>query len=492
VKRKRIVFVCVENSNRSQMAEAFARMYGAETVEAFSAGSRPSGRINPNAVAAMHELGYDLAGHQSKGLTDLPPGDYDFAVTMGCGDPCPLLRARERLDWNIPDPRNMSPEQFRQVRDLIGQKVKDLLASFHGFPLLEAAGTPRELGRQHGEQCRRQLRAFLDYLRAALKLSTAEITRRALLFLPLFDRHCPHLVEEMEGLAEGAGLPLAQALAVQVRGEMGLLKEGPDPREGCTTFVISGRGTASGQILIGQNSDMDPEIEPCSYVLRLRPQGKPPMLMWTFGGQIGYHGMNGAGVAHFANALGGGPPWKFALPHYPVKRMMLERQTLAEVFDLLRSAPVCSSGNYVLCDGAGRIANVELTPEGFSVIEDTGAGFITHTNHFLCSPHDCPANRQASVPDSFPRLERIRMLVAAKFGSITADDMKSFLADHSGQPTSICRHAHDGPDHPSVSARGRTVASLIAEPAAGRLHVSRGNPCRNGYSTFSLHNDKSA
>jgi protein-tyrosine-phosphatase/predicted choloylglycine hydrolase len=491
---KRIVFVCVENSNRSQMAEAFARIYcGTDgpsvlregKIEAVSAGSRPSGRVNPKAIAAMAELGYDLNKHQSKALADLPDTDYDVAVTMGCGDQCPMLRARERLDWNIPDPRDMTPEQFRGVRDLIGQKVKELLARLQGavnsFPLLQAQGSPRQLGRQHGEQCRVQLRAFLDYLGATLKLTRTEIERRASRFLPLFETHCPHLVEEVRGLAEGAGVGLAEALAVQIRGEMGQVTA-----EACTTFVISGRGTAAGQILIGQNSDMDPEIEDTGYVLSLEPAGKPALLMWTFGGQIGYHGMNAAGVAHFANALGGGPAWKFGLPHYPIKRMMLECQTLPQVFDLLRSVPVCSSGNYVLCDGDGRIADVELTPDGFSVIEDTGSGFITHTNHFLCGPHDCAANRDVSVPDSFPRLERIRALVGGKFGSLTAEDMKGFLADHAGQPTSICRHPHAGPDHPSVSARGRTVASLIAEPAAGRLHVSRGNPCTAGYHVYSL------
>jgi protein-tyrosine-phosphatase len=125
---KRVVFVCVENSNRSQMAEAFARMYGGGQVEAFSAGSRPSGRINPRAVEAMRELGYDLGRHRSKGLSDLPGGDYEYAVTMGCGDSCPTLEARHREDWAIPDPKEMPPEEFRVVRDLIGQKVRELLA----------------------------------------------------------------------------------------------------------------------------------------------------------------------------------------------------------------------------------------------------------------------------------------------------------------------------------------------------------------------------
>src|SRR5207253_11150426 len=86
----RVLFVCVENSNRSQMAEAFARMFGGADVEAHSAGSRPSGRVNPKAVAAMAELGYDLTAHTSKGLDAFNGQEFDAAVTMGCGDACPL------------------------------------------------------------------------------------------------------------------------------------------------------------------------------------------------------------------------------------------------------------------------------------------------------------------------------------------------------------------------------------------------------------------
>jgi coenzyme PQQ biosynthesis protein PqqD len=124
---KRILFVCVENSNRSQMAEAFARMHGTGKVEAYSAGSRPAGRINPTAIAAMQELGYDLSTHASKGLDHFNGMKFDAAVTMGCGDACPLVLAKERLDWAIPDPRDMTPEQFRDVRNGIEAKVKELI-----------------------------------------------------------------------------------------------------------------------------------------------------------------------------------------------------------------------------------------------------------------------------------------------------------------------------------------------------------------------------
>ena len=126
---KRILFVCVENSNRSQMAEAFARIHGAGRAEGFSAGSRPSGKINPRAVEAMREVGYDLTIHDSKSLDQFNGRPIDVAVTMGCGDACPLVPAARREEWNIPDPREMPPEEFRQVRDLIERKVKELLGS---------------------------------------------------------------------------------------------------------------------------------------------------------------------------------------------------------------------------------------------------------------------------------------------------------------------------------------------------------------------------
>lgn len=126
---KKVLFVCVENSNRSQMAEAFARIHGAGRVEAASAGSKPSGRVNPKAIDAMRERAYDLSAHASKGVDEFNGQDIDVAVTMGCGDECPLVRASQRVEWQIPDPRDMTPDEFRGVRDLIEQKVMGLLES---------------------------------------------------------------------------------------------------------------------------------------------------------------------------------------------------------------------------------------------------------------------------------------------------------------------------------------------------------------------------
>ena len=131
----RVLFVCVENSNRSQMAEAFARMLGGDAVEAYSAGSRPSGVINPRAIHALAELGYDLNQHGSKALDDLPDVEFDFVATMGCGDECPFVRARKREDWDLPDPKLMSPEEYNKVRDEIKHRVQNVLTELGVEPL---------------------------------------------------------------------------------------------------------------------------------------------------------------------------------------------------------------------------------------------------------------------------------------------------------------------------------------------------------------------
>ncbi|MBK8519711.1 MAG: arsenate reductase ArsC [Ferruginibacter sp.] len=127
--KKKLLFVCIENSNRSQMSQAFAKILGGKDVEAYSAGSKPSGIVNPKAIAAMKELGYDLSEHDSKSLDEVKAfAPFDAVVTMGCGDACPWMPAKKFIDWQIPDPKNMEPAAFNEVRDLIKSKVADLIA----------------------------------------------------------------------------------------------------------------------------------------------------------------------------------------------------------------------------------------------------------------------------------------------------------------------------------------------------------------------------
>jgi len=131
---KSVLFLCVENSNRSQMAEAFARMLAGDDVVAYSAGSNPSGTVNPKAISAMGSLGYDLTTHTSKSIADLPNITFDFVATMGCGDSCGVVRSKQNADWQIPDPRDLSEEAFHDIRDRIGAKVRDQLQQLGVLP----------------------------------------------------------------------------------------------------------------------------------------------------------------------------------------------------------------------------------------------------------------------------------------------------------------------------------------------------------------------
>jgi protein-tyrosine-phosphatase len=126
--KKRILFVCVENARRSQMAQGFAEAIGKWKLEVYSAGSRPSSQIDPLVIEVMKEKHIDLSGKRPKGLNDLPPMEMDYLITMGCEETCPAVLLKKTLEWNIPDPKGKLIEDFRKIRDMIEDKVKDLLA----------------------------------------------------------------------------------------------------------------------------------------------------------------------------------------------------------------------------------------------------------------------------------------------------------------------------------------------------------------------------
>src|ERR1051326_6813102 len=340
------------------------------------------------------------------------------------------------------------------------------------YPLYKVRGTHRELGRQHGEQASPQIRPHIEMIRARPKLSDEQLRPGVARVQPMFEPYCPHLLDEMRGLAEGAGVTLEEAMACSIRGELA----GARDAEGCTPTAIGRSGTAGREPIAGQNADMGSQMIALAYVLHLQPRNKPQVLIWTFGGMLGYHGMNSAGVAHFSNALSGGPRSQFGMPEYVYERMMLECSSTEQVIDVLRKLPLASNENFVICDRHGHIADAEATTAGPEVLKDDGAGYLAHTNHFLCQRYGTAENLKLSLADSPPRQERISALIKSRYGSIVVEDIKRFLSDHSGYPASICRHG----------GGMQTVVSLISEPAAGRMHVASGNPCQQRYLTYSM------
>ncbi len=127
----KLLFVCVQNASRSQMAQGFAEAFGKGRVEVYSAGSHPVSQINPLAIEVMKEKGIDLSGRRPKGLNDLPPVEMDYLVTMGCEEVCPAVPAKKIIEWQIPDPKGKPIDEVRSIRDLLEIKVKILVEEVH-------------------------------------------------------------------------------------------------------------------------------------------------------------------------------------------------------------------------------------------------------------------------------------------------------------------------------------------------------------------------
>ena len=123
-----VLFVCVHNAGRSQMAAGLLAYHAAGRVAVRSAGSLPTDSINPSAVTVMRELGIDIGAEQPQKLTDDAVQESDVVITMGCGDVCPIYPGKRYLDWEVTDPAGLSPEQVRPIRDEIDQRVLRLLA----------------------------------------------------------------------------------------------------------------------------------------------------------------------------------------------------------------------------------------------------------------------------------------------------------------------------------------------------------------------------
>ena len=363
----------------------------------------------------------------------------------------------------------LSPWRIRSASLAFSILSRD--AFLNRFPLVEAAGSAYDMGYAHGAQAAPLIERYLGHIEKTTGRNRTSLSAGALTYVPRIKALSPAYLDEVRGLADGAGLSFEEAMICQVRGAAPLPMA--PAIDGCTAFAITGEGTAEGRTYAGQNQDLGPEFSDFGIVLHLLPNdGRPRVVTFTFAGQLGYMGMNEHGVAHFANGLGNAP-WQPGLTHYPLKRRCFELRNVAECVDLLRRYRTSSAGNMVFCDGAGGIADVEIRPDGIAVYDDEHPCRRMHTNHYVTAefaPHE-----DGNSPDSAPRLDRLRALVAASWGDITLERLKQILADHEGDPGAICRHGAGG---------SYSIAGYIADPSAGVLHVRRGLGCSGTWTEY--------
>ncbi len=340
----------------------------------------------------------------------------------------------------------------------------------HAFPLVEVSGSAYDMGYAHGAQAHDLVRKYLLWIDKLTGKPRDLLCRNAMRLEPHMRALGPRFLEEVRGLAAGAGISYEEAVLCQCRAEAARAPDGA-----CTAFALKGAATAGGGVLAGQNQDLETEYADVAILLRVRPNdGRPRALMLTFAGQLGYAGMNEHGVANFANALYDFK-WQPGLPFYPIRRALFECRDAAGAVKLLQGVKPCSALNLVLCDDAGNIGDVEVRPEGAVVFTGDGPDALLHTNHYV-TPQFAPYETR-SLADSCPRLDRVRELVKREWGHITLDTMKEVMADHQGDPAAICRHG---------AAKMHSICGYIVEPEKHLLHVRRGHGCTGTWQAYEV------
>ena len=345
------------------------------------------------------------------------------------------------------------------------------------FPFAEFTGSPYELGHQHGEtfrvQIRRQVAEMYDVA------AQHELTRDAALAwageqLPKIEALGPHWIDELRGLAQGAGIKFEEAVSLQVRPGSGHM---PD---GCTSFGVSSDATADGHPLGGQNRDLGPVYQDRLTVSLLRPTEGPAVLMHSVPGELGGTGLNSYGLSLFANSLWATSGRTWMAPPL-LRRAALECADADAAVERIQSMDGPAVGNFLLIDAAGRMRNLEILPEGVAVIaSDSGA--YAHANNCTAEellPHELP---RLPLPGSEGRRNHLQQAFDRESGHISVEVCKRLLSDETGTPEPVCHRPHQGDPY-------ATVAGMIAEPAVGALHISFGPPSDGRFATHRVEPD---
>ncbi|MFD8403305.1 C45 family autoproteolytic acyltransferase/hydrolase [Streptomyces anulatus] len=369
------------------------------------------------------------------------------------------------------------------------------------LPVIEISGSPLERGRQYGEAVRPRLHAALAYYEEAFGRSAGltwdKVTARAARWLEPVRAYAPHLVEEMRGIADGAGTGLLDVLALNARGEVIYDKsfaeiaaagagEGPaeeEPAEGCTSFAAYGPASGDGHVYAGQNWDWRAGVADTVVMIRIVQPPKPTLIMQVEAGQIGRQGANSAGIAFNANGLGGRFDDRIGLPQTVVRRTVLDQDNIADALDVLCRTRAHIASNALLTCREGFAIDLETTPAGHGWMYPTD-GLLVHGNHYqvgIPAPLAAAGYRPMSS-DSLVRVPRAEQGLAALRHSTGPEESRELIrramSDHLGHPESLC--THPDPRRPAVE-HWTTLVSSLADLTTGDYHVTAGTPCDRAY-----------
>lgn len=341
---------------------------------------------------------------------------------------------------------------------------------------IDVEGNPTQLGRQIGEAARDEVRGFCEIALARVQkninISREKAVSIATQCIELARGYSSDMIDELQGTADAAGVSLADLMLLQVRNQFT-----NEPESGCTSMAVvrSNDGT-----VVAQNWDNDPALDEFTVVLTRRPIGKPALMTLTQAGLIAYIGFNAAGIGACLNTLPA-PSREIGVPHYFTLRGIYESDSLDGAVNAVKKAERAIPANIMLATPQGP-ADLEVTVDNVHVLRDESTGRVTHTNH--CQHPDLVAinNNFPELIQSQPRKQRVDKLLQQAGESLDVDEIKHILSDHENHPKSICRHPNDDPD----TGFWQTTFSVIIEPQAKQMHVTRGTPCEHPYETYRM------
>ncbi|MEV6849652.1 C45 family peptidase [Actinoplanes sp. NPDC051411] len=356
------------------------------------------------------------------------------------------------------------------------------------IPLIETTGSPRERGRQHGEAAREEIGRSLAYYREAFGVATgldwAGVVAKARRWRPLVADVAPHLLEEVDGIAEGAGAGPDDILALNARGEIvrSYDSEFTDMADGCSSYALMPEATADQHVYCGQNWDWRIGMADTTVLLRIVQPPKPTIIMQVEAGQVGRHGANSAGIALNGNGLDGKFGTPPGLPQPFLRRLILDSATYADALKTPFDVHQHIATNLLITHRDGVAIDLETTPENHRWGYPE-SGVLVHVNHYQYGiPPAIERTYRPSSPDSLFRLPRLEAGLRAARDAAGADGVrkvvKDSMSDHFGHPYGVCVHPDDRLD---PVYRGETVMHSLVDLTAGEYRVIDGKPCEGDY-----------
>lgn len=357
------------------------------------------------------------------------------------------------------------------------------------IPVFEAEGTNYEIGFAVGSKAKKQvltcIQSYKDQFEAFVGLPWDKAKQLAQQYKPIIEEYNHDYIDEMQGIADGAGVTFDDILLLNCRSEVVLRNAEDATPDGCTAIAVTPERTRDGGTLLGQNWDWKPSQRDAMIIVKIKQTAndRPNLVLLTEAGIIGKYGMNSAGLGFCFNAMAVNDFPHGALPLHIALRGAMDSQNLCEAITSVTKKQLGCAVNFLIASRDGEAVDIEVSNDDFDVLYPQDS-IIVHTNHFrsLRLPrYPYKDTSKAKWPDTFIRCGRAEKLARAINGGICVKDFQKIFADHADYPTSICHH--EDPRDP-VHARLGTVTSFIMDLYRLEMHVCLGAPCEKRYELY--------